>query len=57
MKDAKYNTIRNTQTVSLKKTNLKPGKTYYIQVRTYKEVNGVKYYSRWSAKEKVTTKR
>lgn len=57
MKNAKYNTIRNNQTVSLKKTGLKPGTTYYIQVRTYKEVNGVKYYSRWSAKQKVTTKR
>lgn len=57
MKDAKYNTIRTSETVSLKKTNLKAGKTYYIQVRTYKEVNGVKYYSRWSAKEKVTAKK
>lgn len=29
-------------------TGLKHGKTYYIQVRNYKKVNGYKYYSSWS---------
>jgi hypothetical protein len=42
-----------TKTVSAKKTNLTvkklvKGKTYQIQVRSYKTVKGVKYYSAWS---------
>ncbi|MCD7796730.1 MAG: hypothetical protein LUG95_03720 [Clostridiales bacterium] len=32
------------------------GKTYYVRIRTYKTVNGVKYYSAWSAAKTVKTK-
>lgn len=34
-------------------TKLKKGKTYYARVRTYKLVNGKKYYSDWSSAKKV----
>ena len=29
---------------------------YYVRIRTYKTVDGKKYYSNWSAKKYVTTK-
>ena len=31
-------------------------KTYYVRVRTYKTIKGVKNYSNWSSVKKVTTK-
>jgi len=34
-------------------SGLTKGKTYYVRIRTYKTVNGKKYYSAWSAKKKV----
>lgn len=36
--------------------NLTPNKKYYVRIRTYKTVNGVKYYSAWSKYKTVTTK-
>ncbi len=42
----------NTKTVK----NLKAKKKYWVQVRTYKNVNGKAYYSAWSAKKSITTK-
>lgn len=41
--------------VSKEVTGLKSGKTYYVQVRTIKKVNGYKYYSTWSSARSVTT--
>ena len=38
-------------------SNLKASKKYYVRVRTFKTVGGVKYYSPWSAKKAVTTKK
>ena len=35
---------------------LSAGKKYYVQLRTYKTVNGVRYYSSWSSKKTVTTR-
>lgn len=35
---------------------LRSGRKYYVQVRTYKTIGGVKYYSSWSAKKSVRTK-
>ena len=35
---------------------LKKGKTYYVRVRAYKTVNGVKYCSAWSDALKSTVK-
>lgn len=36
--------------------NLKEGRVYYVRIRTYKTVNGKKYYSEWSATLKQTLK-
>lgn len=38
-------------------TNLKKGKTYYVRIRSYKTVDGKKYYSGWSSKKKVKIKK
>ncbi len=47
-KKQKYIRITINQTTSKKITKLKSGKTYYVQVRTYKSVDGKDYYSAWS---------
>ena len=57
MGSSKTKTITSNKTLSKKVTGLKGKKKYYVQVRTYKTVNGKKYYSGWSAKKKVTTKK
>ena len=36
--------------------NLKSGKTYYVRVQAYKEVNGKTYYSDWSKVKSVKIK-
>ena len=36
---------------------LKPKKKYYVRVRTYKTVNGVKFYSEWSSAKSVKVKK
>lgn len=57
MSGAKTQTISSNKTTSKKVTSLKAKKKYYVQVRTYKTVKGVKYYSSWSTKKSVTTKK
>ena len=47
---AKYSTT--TKTVK----NLVKGKTYYVRIRTYKTVGGVKYFSTWSDAKTVKVK-
>ncbi|MCR4710573.1 MAG: hypothetical protein K5653_10020 [Clostridiales bacterium] len=42
---------------SKKLTGLKSGKKYYVRIRTFKGVNGVKYFSKWSKVKTVTTKK
>ena len=37
-------------------TSVKKGKKYYYKVRSYIEVDGIKYYSAWSAKAWRTVK-
>ena len=55
MKGAKAKTAKKTASkLTVKK--LEPKKTYYVQLRTYKTVDGVKYYSKWSKKKSVKTK-
>ena len=49
-------TIKKAATVSKKMTGLKAKKTYYVRVRTYKTVKGVKYYSAWSKVKSVKVK-
>jgi len=45
---------KNTNSTTLK--NLKAKTTYYVRVRTYKTVNGTKYYSKWSVYKTKKTK-
>ena len=56
MKNAKTVTVSGNKKTSKKITKLKKRKSYYVQVRTYKTVNGKKYASSWSSKKKVKTK-
>lgn len=50
----KITSKKATTSKTIKK--LKSKKTYYVRVRTYKNVDGVKYYSKWSNTMKVKTK-
>ncbi|MBR0447466.1 MAG: leucine-rich repeat protein, partial [Clostridia bacterium] len=47
-KSYKTKTVSSYKTTSTKLTGLKAKTTYYVRVRTYKTVGGVKYYSGWS---------
>ena len=49
-------TVKGASNVSKTITDLKTKKNYYVRIRTYKTVEGKKYYSAWSAKKKVTIK-
>ena len=53
--NAKTATLKKTSTVKCTIKKLKKGKTYYVRICAYKEVNGKKFWSAWSAakKEKV----
>lgn len=57
MEKAKTVTIKNSKTTSVKVKKLTGKKKYFVQVRTYKSVNGVKYYSVWSEKKSIITKK
>lgn len=48
MKNAKIVTVQRNTASSKKIAGLKGNKTYYLQIRTYKTVDGKKYYSNWS---------
>lgn len=56
MTSPKTKTVKGYASTSSKITNLKAKKTYYVQVRTYKTVNGRNYYSSWSKVRSVKTK-
>lgn len=60
MTSAKTKLVKGAKTTSVKLTGLKSGKTYYVQLRTYKNVKvdgkTVKYYSAWSAAKSVRVK-
>ncbi len=53
---AKKVTITSYKTATKKITKLSAKKKYYVRIRTYKTVNGKKYYSGWSTAKTVTTK-
>ena len=57
MAGSKIITIKSNKTTSKKVKKLKAKKKYYVQVRTYKTVKGVRYYSAWSKKMAVKTKK
>ncbi len=48
-------TIKSKKKVSKKLSNLQAKKRYYVQIRTYKLVNGKKYFSDWSKSLKAKT--
>lgn len=54
---AKTVTVSKNSTTSKAVKSLKAKKKYYVRVRTYKTVNGQKYYSAWSKAKTVTTKK
>lgn len=55
-KSKKTVTINKNKTTSKTIKKLKAKKTYYVRVRTFKIVNGTKYYSAWSSAKKKKTK-
>ncbi|MBR4100020.1 MAG: fibronectin type III domain-containing protein [Clostridia bacterium] len=54
--NAKTKTIKNYRTSSVTLKKLKAKTYYYVRVRTYKTVNGTKYYSDWSDYKRKKTK-
>ncbi len=48
--------VKNYKTTSKKIKNLKKKKKYYVRIRTYMNVGGVTYYSKWSKTKSVKTK-
>ena len=57
MSGSKSSTISSSYSkVSKQVTGLKQGKTYYVQVRNIKVVNGNKYYSSWSSASSVSVR-
>lgn len=46
-------TVSKNSTVSATYTRLTKGKTYYVQIRTYKTVGKTKVYSGWSTAKKI----
>ncbi|MBR4116725.1 MAG: fibronectin type III domain-containing protein [Clostridia bacterium] len=55
-KYTKSKTIKKYSTTSVTLKSLKAKKTYYVRVRTYKTVDGKKYYSAWSDYKAKKTK-
>ncbi|MCQ2567630.1 MAG: hypothetical protein MJ127_04425 [Mogibacterium sp.] len=49
-------TVKSYKTTSAKITKRHRGYKYYIRIRTYKTINGKKYYSPWSDKKTVKVK-
>ena len=49
--------ITNNKITSKVVKSLKSKKKYYVRIRTYKKVNGKKYYSGWSKTKNVITKK
>lgn len=49
--------VKGFKVTTKKYTKLKPGKKYYVRIRTYKTVGKKTYYSGWSGKKAVRTKK
>lgn len=54
---AKKTVITSNKTDKITVSKLSGNKKYYVRVRTYTTVNGIKYYGAWSAVKTVTTKK
>ena len=48
-------TVKGYSKTSKKVTGLKGGKKFYVRIRTYRTISGIKYYSPWSIVKTVTT--
>ena len=57
MSDAKVITVKGDSTTSRTFGGMQKGKIYYVQVRTYKIDNGVRYYSGYCTTKKITIKK
>ena len=57
MSDARVITVQGQNTTSRTFGGMKKGKTYYVQVRTYKLDNGVRYYSGYCTTKTITIKK
>jgi surface protein len=55
-KTTKTVTVKSAKTTSKTISKLSVRKKYYVRIRTYKAVNGTKYYSSWSMTLSVKTK-
>lgn len=55
-KGNKITTVTKAKTTSKSVKKLTRKKKYYLRVRTYKKVNGKKYYSGWSKAKSIKTK-
>jgi hypothetical protein len=53
MKYAKYAAVTKNTSRSYTRKDMKPGQTYYVQVRTFSLVNGTRYYSSWSGTKSI----
>lgn len=56
-KKSKNITISKNKTTSKVISKLSSKKKYYARIRTYKTINGKRYYSNWSSKKAITTKK
>ena len=56
MSGAKTVTVKSKTATTKTIKKLKAKKTYYVQLRTYKTIKGVKYCSSWSSAKKIKTK-
>ena len=52
----KYKTVNKNTATNVTVKKLKKNTKYYVQLRTYKTVDGVKYYSAWSKTKSIKTK-
>lgn len=50
---SKIVTIKGTSVTSKAITKLTNNRDYYVRIRTYKDVDGTRYYSSWSSQKKV----
>lgn len=53
MSGAKVITVKDPDTLSRTFSGLQKGKTYYVQMRNYMLVNGIRYYSQYSTTRQV----
>ena len=56
-KNKKTVSAKGYRMTSMKFIKLKGGTKYYVHIRTYKTINGTRYYSPWSGVKTVTTKK